>query len=263
MTAMFAMTKTKPTPSTRISPSTKKNEVSAPNQAPKIRPLPSARHICARIAVTGVLCVGLTRAKARGNDPLRPIPYHIRVPTFAVAMQTATVEDRNAAITSHQTPPQCAFAIARPGRTGELISRLTVSTPNPVITPQKVNTRKQPSRMIEIITDLGTLRRGSRVSSASGAAASQPVRPCTDRTTASAKPDSASLFPKLNTLSETPPGPGLANPVMASERTIIISAAPRTTTVRVDILIPRYCRNATVGAPTRMQAHHSQGTLMS
>src|SRR5262249_60296268 len=124
----------------------------------------------ARRAATGRCGVGSPRAKARGNAPLRPIPPHIRVPTFPVALQTAPVEDRNAAITSHQTPPQCAFAIARPGRTGELISRLTVSTPNPVITPQKVNTRKQPSRMIEIITDLGTLRRGSRVSSASGAA---------------------------------------------------------------------------------------------
>jgi hypothetical protein len=33
----------------------KKNETSAPNQAPKISPLPSARHNWAKIAVTGVL----------------------------------------------------------------------------------------------------------------------------------------------------------------------------------------------------------------
>ena len=44
---------------------------------------------------------------------------------------------------------------------------------------------------------------------------------------------------------------------------MIISAAPRTTTVLTEILIPRYWRNATMGAPTTMQTHHSQGTLMS
>ena len=113
-----------------------------------------------------------------------------------------------------------------------------------------------------MITDLGTFRLGSRVSSASGAAASQPVRPCTDRTTASAKPDRAILLPKLNTPSETPPGPGLAKPVIARASTMSISVAPSTTTVLVEIRIPRYCRNATSGAPTTMQTHHSHGTSM-
>src|SRR6266513_4579852 len=261
MPAMLEITYTNPTPRTRISPSTKKNETSAPNQAPKIRPLPSARHIWAKMAVTGVLWTGWTRAKAFGNEPLRPMPYHIRVPTFAVAMHTATVDDRKAAMTNHHTPAQYLSASARPGSTGELISLPTVSTPNPVITPQNVNTRKHPSRMMEMITDLGTFRLGSRVSSASGAAASQPVSPWTDRTTASAKPDRAILFPKLKTPSETPPGPGLANPVIARASTMSISAAPSTTTVLTEILIPRYWRNATMGAPTTMQAHHNQGTL--
>src|SRR5215467_3495193 len=262
MTAMFAMTKTKPTPSTRISPSTKKNETSAPNQAPKIRPLPSARHSWAAMAVTGVLWTGWTRAKALGNEPLRPMPYHIRVPTFAVAMHTATVDDRKAAMTSHHTPAQYLLASARPGSTGELISLPTVFTPKPVITPQNVNTRKQPSRRIEMITDRGTFRLGSRVSSASGAAASHPVSPWTERTTASAKPDRAILLLKLKTPREMPPGPGLANPVIARASTMSISAAPSTTTVLAEILIPRYWRNATSGAPTRMQAHHSHGTSM-
>ena len=190
------------------------------------------------------------------------MPYHIRVPTFAVAMHTATVEDRNAAMTSHHTDDQCRSASARPGSTGELIRLFTARGPNPLITPQNVNTRKQPSRMMEITTDRGTFRLGSRVSSASGAAASQPVSPCTDSTTASANPDSASLLPKLNTPSVTPPGPGLANPVMARARTMAISAAPRISTVRAEIRMPRYCRNATNGAPTRMQAHHSHGASM-
>ena len=38
---------------------------------------------------------------------------------------------------------------------------------------------------IEAIVARGTLRRGFSVSSASGTAASQPVRPCTVKTTAS------------------------------------------------------------------------------
>jgi hypothetical protein len=40
--------------------------------------------------------LGLTFASGFGNDPLRAIPYHIRVPTFAVARQTAIVVFRNA-----------------------------------------------------------------------------------------------------------------------------------------------------------------------
>src|SRR5438046_9107167 len=124
----------------------KKNETSAPNQAPKIRPLPSARHSCAKMAVTGVLCTGWTRANAFGNEPLRPMPYHIRVPTFAVAMHTATVDERNAAMTNHHKPAQYLSASARPGSTGEVISLVTVSTPYTVATPQQVDRNKHTRR---------------------------------------------------------------------------------------------------------------------
>src|SRR6266508_6052917 len=196
------MTYTNATPRTRISPSMKKNETSGLNQRPPTMPLASARHSCSRIALVGVLKVGWTLASAFGNEPLRAIPYHMRVPTFAVARQTASVEVKKAARISHHAPPQSLCARDRPGSSSELIRLSTLSTPNPVITPQNVSTRKIPRMVMESITDRGTLRLGSLVSSARGAAASHPVRPWTDSTIASVKPERASLLPKSNTDSE-------------------------------------------------------------
>ena len=99
--------------------------------------------------------------------------------------------------------------------------------------------------MIESNTERGTLRLGSLVSSASGAAASQPVRPCTASTIASVNPERPKAVPTpilagLNTDSEKPPGPGLAKPVTASASTITISAPPVTRSVRAESSMPRY-----------------------
>src|SRR6267142_6328604 len=173
---MTATTKTKATPRTRIKPSMKKKAVWEPHSNPPSRPLPNARHIWAMIALTGVLYLE-TFENQRGKEPLRPIPYHIRVPTFAVARHTANTEDANATRMNHHTGPQSLCASARPGSSADLTIASMLFTPNPVMMPQNVNTRNAPRMMIESITDRGVLRLGSFVSSASGAAASQPVRP--------------------------------------------------------------------------------------
>ncbi len=117
--------------------------------------------------------------------------------------------------------------------------------------------------VIDAITEIGTLRRGSLVSSASGAAASQPVSPWTENTIASVKPESAAMLAGLNTCSETPPSPGWRKPDRASRNTMPISKEPAISMARAEILIPWCWRNATNGAPTTMHTHHSHGTSMS
>src|SRR5437762_1769762 len=186
----------------------KKNATSECHTRPPMSPLPSAKHIWARIALTGVLYLE-TLANQRGKEPLRPIPYHMRVPTFAVARHTANTEEAKATRMNHHTGPQSLCARARPGRSEDFTIPSMLFTPKPVMMPQNVNTRKAPRMMIESITDRGVLRLGSLVSSASGAAASHPVRPWTPSTIASAKPDRAGMFPGLRTAKENPPGPGL------------------------------------------------------
>ena len=79
--------------------------------------------------------------------------------------------------------------MARPGRSGALtrawgLEPVRRLVPHPMIWPQYMTTRKIPSPMIEIIVAVGTFRRGFEVSSARGAAASQPVKACKEKTIA-------------------------------------------------------------------------------
>ena len=139
------------------------------------------------MALVGVLCSGCNLARAFGKDPLRAMLYHMRVPTFAQAMHTAATLLRNANRMMNQRSPQTRWASPRAGRTGELTTA-SASLPKPVMTPQKTMTRKHPMRTIESITESGTFRFGSFVSSANGADASHPVRPWTVNTTARSEP---------------------------------------------------------------------------
>ncbi len=79
----------------------------------------------------------------------------------------------------------------------------------------------------------GTLRRGFSVSSASGTAASQPVKPCTVRTTTMKNPEVVARPPGLNDVLKVakvkPPGPGSIRPVTPSASTIRNSARPTAT----------------------------------
>src|SRR5579862_170971 len=115
---------------------------------------------------------------------------------------------------------------------------------------------------IDRYTDSGTLRFGSVVSSASGAAASQPVRPWTEKTTARANDEKPShlLGSKTNTV--TPPGPGLMKPEIARSRTISISRPPVTTSHLADSFRPRICKKAISGAKMTTLSAHRNGRLM-
>ena len=154
---------------------------------PTYRPATMFSTIWTRIALVGDLCSGWVLARAAGNDPLRAMLYHIRVPTLAQAIPTANTLLKNANRRIHHASPHTRWASARAGSTAELTTA-SASLPNPVITPQNTKIRNVPMRMIDSITDSGTFRFGSFVSSAKGADASHPVRPWTENTTASANP---------------------------------------------------------------------------
>ena len=106
------------------------------------------------------------------------------------------------------------------------------------------------------------LRLGSVVSSASGAAPSQPVRACTLNTIASENPAKLAMLAGLNGSNEKPPGPGLARPDSARTSTTSSSTPPVISMNSVDSLIPRCWMNATNGAPTSTQTGHSHGASM-
>ena len=77
-----------------------------------------------------------------------------------------------------------------------------------------------PMMTIDAIVARGTLRRGFSVSSASGTAASQPVRPCTVKTIASAKPLPVAtmppgLNPYVNVSKRETSRPGIGQPPQA------------------------------------------------
>ena len=100
-----------------------------------------------------------------------------------------------------------------------------------------------PMMAIDAIVARGTLRRGFSVSSASGTAASQPVRPCTVRTIARKKPPPVAMMPPglnpyVNVWNVNPPGPGSASPHRPRARTIRNSMAPTTTIVLIENEIP-------------------------
>src|ERR1700684_2898825 len=203
---------------TSTRPSTSRNDLSAPIQAPTPSPEIRDRASCIKIAFVGVLYLGSTLARADGSDPPLAIRYHIRVPTFPVARQTAMVVFRNASSKIHQAPPQNRCASTRPGRSAEVGRPLSLLTPQPRIWPQYAMMRNTPRMQIDSIVARGTFRFGSRVSSASGAAPSQPVRPWMENTTASAKPSTESFLLMSNTENVKPPGPGRANPQIASTK---------------------------------------------
>src|SRR5579871_4533778 len=114
--------------------------------------------------------------------------YHMRDPILLQATATATVEFRRANRMNHQTGPHTRLATTMAGSSDELGSEPILSVPQPIIMAHVTKIRKTPSRMIEPITAREILRVGFSVSSARGAAPSQPVKACREKTTASAKP---------------------------------------------------------------------------
>ena len=58
-----------------------------------------------RTLLTGDRCLGLTIARKRGNAPIRPIAYAVRLDTFTPALALAMVELTMARNTKNQNRP--------------------------------------------------------------------------------------------------------------------------------------------------------------
>src|ERR1019366_7503394 len=179
-------------------PFDKKYDLSAPKPNPRPRPTTMDKTRLAMMAFVGVLCSGCTLPNQAGKVPVSPILNQIRVETLLQAWQTARVELNMAASTNTQPPPHTRSAMMSPGNAGALtrawgLVPVRMLVPHPMIWPQYMRTRKIPRPMIAIIVARGTFRLGFEVSSARGAAASQPVRPCREKTTARAKPSADKL----------------------------------------------------------------------
>jgi hypothetical protein len=149
-------------------------------------------------AAVGVFLTGWTRPNAAGSTPLRPIPNHMRVATFWQARLAPNTDVNMAISATHHSAPHTRCAMTRAGSSGEEMSLLRLFTPQPMTWPQITSTSISPMMKIEAIVARGTLRRGFSVSSASGTAASQPVRPCTVNTMARANPVEVAILPGLN-----------------------------------------------------------------
>ncbi len=186
---MTAITSTKPRVRLKISAAPSQNTSGRPSTAEMTSWVVTAR--------VGVLRTGCTRPNAAGSTPLRPMPYHIRVATFWQA-RLAPKTDVNIAIRArHHRLPQTRCAIVRAGNSADVGSLARSLVPQPMTWPQMTITSIAPMIAMEAIVARGTLRLGALVSSASGTAASQPVRPCTVNTTASANPDVVAMWPGL------------------------------------------------------------------
>ncbi len=103
------------------------------------------------------------------------------------------------------------------------------------------------------------VRRGSRASSAKGAAASNPMKARTVKTEAANTPENPlkpGLFANfvVNTDSVLWSARAIRNSARATNTPI--SNNPSTVPVRADTRIPRYPRKNTIAAPTRTHGHH-------
>src|SRR5882724_11000002 len=210
-----------------------KNGHGPPSSHGPPKPSTTDRMSCAVTALVGVLRVGWTWPKDFGSTPARPMLYHMRVATFWQARLAPRTDVIMASKVSHHPPPQTRWAITSPGTSADVFRFGRSSTPQPITWPHWAITSMTPMIRIEAMIERGTLRRGFSVSSASGTAASHPVRPCTVRTTARNTPEKVAMPPGLNDVvngaNENPPGPGLARPESPNARTMRNSAKPTTT----------------------------------
>src|SRR5437667_3197457 len=227
---------------TRTKPSVRMNSLSGPSHQPPSSPSTADRTSCIVTAAVGVFLTGWTRPNAAGSTPLRPIPNHMRVATFWQARLAPNTDVNMAISANHHTAPQTRCAMTSAGSSGDVGSLLRLLTPQPITCPQMTRTSITPMMTIDAIVARGTLRRGFSVSSASGTAASQPVRPCTVKTIARKKPVEVAMLPGLNPYENdwnvNPPGPGPASPHRPRARTMRNSMAPTITIVLIENEIP-------------------------
>src|ERR1700722_1413463 len=225
----------------------------------RIRPSRMLMPVWTRIALVGVLNREWILVSAVGSALARAMPYRKRVDALVQAMDTAIAELNRANRTTSQPSPQYFLPSTKEGSTGELANEPSRLVPQPVIWPQDTTTRKMPRMTMEPITARGMLRLGSRLSSASGAAASQPVMAKMANTTPRNSPCAFPECPAaVSQCRLRPPGPGLASPHRPRARTITPSMTPRTMVRFTDSSTPRQAVQATSTMRKTMNHHHSK-----
>jgi hypothetical protein len=116
----------------------------------------------------------------------------------------------------------------------------------------------RPMRRMAPRISRGTIRFGSLVSSASGAAPSHPVKAKIENTIARYRPLPLGAFAGLKEDKLTPPGPGEKNPQVASNTTQPTSRIPRITHAAAETSTPRYVTKAVNAVPISKNNHHGK-----
>src|ERR1700683_97938 len=202
----------------------------------RVRPSTTLMPVWVSTALVGVLYRSLILSRKDGSALARAMPYRNRVDAFVHAIETAIAELNSASSTIHQAPPQNRWPSTNAGSWAELANEVSRLVPQPLVWPQETRTRNTPMIRIEPMTARGTVRFGLALSSASGAAASHPVIAKIANTTPRKMP--CALL-NVSQWRLTPPGPGLAKPLMARAKTVSASKMPRTMSNLTDSSTPR------------------------
>src|SRR5215469_6992683 len=183
------------------------------------RPSRMLMTVCSAMALVGVLYLGWMVVSIDGSALARAMPYRNLVAAFVHAIETAMAELNNANSTISQPLPQYCLPSTKAGSSADVANELSRSVPQPVICPQDTTTRKKPRMRMEPRTARGMFRLGSVLSSASGAAASQPVMAKIANTTPRNSPCSCpELVAEVSQCTLIPPGPGDGQPPQAKRQ---------------------------------------------
>jgi hypothetical protein len=172
-------------------------------------------------------------------------------------------ELKSAIRTMIQAPPQTLWPRTNAGSSDDPAKPFMSLVPQPAVWPQETMKRKMPRITMQPRTPRGTFRFGSSLSSAVGAAASQPEMAKIANTMPRKNAWPLGAFPGLIQWKLIPPGPASAKPEIARASTINVSRIPSTITISVEISIPRYAVSATSTIKKAMNHHHLNVTLYS
>src|SRR6516162_2968214 len=223
------------------------------------RPSRTLMTVWSQMALTGVLYLGWIFVSMLGSALARAMPYRNLVAAFVHAIETAMAELNSANSTISQPLPQYCLPSTKAGSSADVANELSRSMPQPVICPQDTTTRKKPRMRMEPRTARGMVRLGFSLSSASGAAASQPVMAKMANTTPRNSPCSCpELVAAVSQCMLIPPGPGTASPHRPSARTMMNSMTPSTMIRFTDSSTPRQAVQATSAMRKTMNHHHSK-----
>ncbi len=183
----------------------------------------------------------------------------MRVEVVVQATQTFSTELSTATSTSTHARLQRRRAIAKSGDSAERTSASTSPVPQPRSAANDVKRKKAPPSAIEAMIARGRIRRGSALSSASGATDSKPAKQKSEKTTPSPSPLAlgAPAGTKLAHAGASA-GPGVASAHTESARMMPISRSASVIVTRAESVMPRYTSVVTTRSPTRKNAHHGQ-----